>query len=481
VKRLLVVALFACSSTAKPPVPPKPDVPAAGTRGIDAANLRAQLPPYLESIGGGHEHRKLSGYVLVAQDDKPIVSQAFGFADRATRRRPTADTSFRIGSITKQFTAAAILRLEQDGKLSVTDTVGKHLPSYKGPAKDVTIHQLLTHTAGIPNYTADLGLLMRKHETFTVEQLLATFADKPLEFTPGSAFKYSNSGYAVLGAIIERASGKPYAQYVREALFEPAKLTRTVVGDAIGDPDRAEGYTISNKEVIPADPIDMSVPYAAGAIRSTANDLVRWHRALQGDTILNAASRAKLYKAERDNYAYGWVAQKVEGRDTVWHNGGIDGFHAMLWRIPDADLVAVVLSNTLEVSTDPIGKAAIVAALGGKLEPIKPQTPGTFDPAIAARITGTYQLTADAIAALDAIKAPKVLVDSITTLEISDAQGALVGKPNGQPPFELAPIADGTFYDEDHDIRLRVELPASGPAQRVILEQGKLALGYQRK
>lgn len=482
-RSLIVVVLLACGGSKSPPAPAPVAPKVAVDLGIDGAHLRAHLPKYLNDIGGDVEYRKLSGYVMVAQHDRVLYSSAFGFADRSTRRLPTADTSFRIGSVTKQFTAAAILKLEQDGKLAVTDRVDKHLPKYRGPAAAVTIHQLLTHTAGVPSYTSDLAVLLRKAERWSVEDLLATFESKPLEFEPGTKFAYSNSGYALLGAVIESASGKPYAAYLDETLFKPAKLTRTVVGDALNEIDRAEGYQIQNGDIVPADPIDMSLPYAAGAIRSTANDLVRWHRALQGDAILGAAARAKLYRAEQGNYAYGWVAQDVKGKKTVWHNGGIDGFHCIVWRIPDADLVVVAWSNTLEVSTDKIGKTAIEVALGGTPEPAVHEKPGTLDPAIVARVVGSYELTDDAKAKLVEMKAQQ-LVDQIATLVVTSSPIGIVAKPKGQGPIELAPMADGSFYDADHDIRLRFELPATwgtDPAQQATLSQGKLAVSYRRK
>ncbi len=153
--------------------------------------------------------------------------------------------------MTKQFTAAAILRLEQDGKLSVQDTVGKHLPCLTGPAKDVTIHQLLTHTAGIPNYTADPTLMENRAAPIDVRELVASFAAKPLDFTPGTEFRYSNSGYILLGAIIEAASGMTYKQYLEAKLFGPARLAHTEVGDAIGVADRAEGYSLDGDKLAP--------------------------------------------------------------------------------------------------------------------------------------------------------------------------------------------------------------------------------------
>jgi CubicO group peptidase (beta-lactamase class C family) len=478
--RWWLVVLFACGGGGSTPVTPTEPAPKPNDAAIDVANLKSQLPPYVASVGAGEAARAFSGYVLVAQRDEVLYSQAFGFADRAKQRVATADTSFRIGSVTKQFTAAAILRLEQDGKLSVDDKVSKHLPEFPGPGKDVTIHQLLTHTSGVMNFTQDPNILARKHEKRTVAELLALFWDKPLDFPPGTRFSYSNGGYATLGAIIERASGMPYGNYLETALFAPAKLTRTVVGDALGDPDRAEGYQIADNAVVPADKIDMSMPFAAGAIRSTANDLVRWHRALSGDAILGAAARAKLYRVERDGYAYAWMVQEIKGRRTVWHNGGIDGFSTMYWRIPDADVVVIVLGNILDVPADPIGKAAIDAALGDRVEPIAKLERGKLDPARIALLVGTYEMAEASKATLVAMKAPQALIDSILSVEVAASPRGVTVKPNGQSGVELEPLADGTFYDAAHRIRVRYELPASGPATSVTLEQGQLVVTYRR-
>ncbi|MBA2544390.1 MAG: beta-lactamase family protein [Deltaproteobacteria bacterium] len=311
-------------------------------------------------------------------------------------------------------------------------------------------------------------------------QLLALFWNKPLDFEPGSKFAYSNSGYAVLGVIIERASGMSYAAYLQQALFAPAKLERTVVGDAVGVPDRAEGYRIDGDDIVPADAIDMSLPYAAGAIRSTANDLMRWHRALTGDAVLGAKARAKLYAPALDHYAYGWVAQDVLGRSTVWHNGGIDGFGTMYWRIPDADLVVVAWTNVADIRVDPIGKAAIEAALGGKVKPNELER-GTLDPEIVARLSGTYDLSTDEKKRLIALKVPQQLIDSITTIELTPGNVGIVLKPNGQSQVELEPMLDGSFFDSTHQIKVQFVVPWSGPVGAVKLEQGELAITYQRR
>lgn len=476
-RSLLVCAVVACGGSAATPDTPKPRV---GDLGVDIQNLTTQLPPFIDSIGAGDPKRGFSGYVLVAQHDQVLWSGAYGLADRAKQQVPTATTSFRIGSVTKQFTATAILKLEQDGKLSVDDKVSKYLPEVPGPAKDVTIHQLLTHTAGVWSYTSDPAILARKAERFTTRQLLELFWDRPLDFTPGAEFKYSNSGYALLGAIIEKASGTSYGQYLAKELFAPGNLERTVVGDAEGVPDRAEGYSLEGGDVVPADKIDMSMPYAAGAIRSTAEDLMRWHRVLSGDTILKAPARAKLYKAALKDYAYGWVNGKVRDKAVIWHNGGIDGFNTAYWRVPDADLVVIAWTNVLSSNADKVAKAAVQAALGDKLEPLQPERPGAMDPEVTKALVGNYEITATERERLLAMKLPEKLIDSVTTIEITAGTGALVVKPNGQGAFEPRPMGDGTFLEADHQIRLRFERTA-GNATAVTLEQGPLVIRYTRK
>jgi CubicO group peptidase (beta-lactamase class C family) len=477
-----LVALVACGGSPRTPVPegPPPASAPVGDHGVDVANLNAQLPPYLASLGGGSPLRALSGYVLVAQHDQVLYGQGFGLADRANQRVATADTSFRVGSVTKQFTAAAILRLEQDGKLAVEDKVSKHLPDYPGPGKDVTIHQLLTHTAGIPSYTELDKLMERRAEPITVHDLLAMFWNLPLEFAPGTKFSYSNSGYAILGAIIERVSGVPYRRYLEDHLFRPAKLAHTEVGDAAGAADRAEGYKIAQHALIPAHAIDMSLPFAAGAVRSTASDLVRWHRALSGDAILSAGERDKLYRVERDKYAYAWVVDEVAGHRVVWHNGGIDGFGTSYWRVPDADLVVVAWTNVEGVAIDPVSKAAVEAALGGKLEPQAPDKPGTLDRALVERVAGTYTLTDDSKAKLTALGAPPKMIDAVLTITLTATTDGIAMKPAGQGMLELAPSTDGSFYNADLDVRIRADVPASGLVTSVSLEQRKIKMTYQR-
>ena len=257
-------------------------------------------------------------------------------------------------------------------------------------------------------------------------------------------------------------------------------MTRSVVGDALGASDRAEGYQIKDGEIAPADPIDMSWPFAAGAVRSTANDLMRWHRAISDDTILGAAARGKLYRVEMDGYAYGWVIELVGKHHTVWHNGGIEGFSTIFWRVADADLVVVAWSNVPEISADPIGKAAVEVALGGKVTPIAKEKLGTLDPAVVARVTGKYEITDDAKTKLAGIGADEKMIATILSIDIASTPHGLRMKPIGQDALELLPSSDGSFYHTEHQVRLRFELTGTGPVAAITIEQGKLAITYVR-
>jgi CubicO group peptidase (beta-lactamase class C family) len=470
----VAAALAACGGRSAPPAPE----PAA----IDAAFLDAELTGYIESYGRNWgERRKLSGFVLVAQADQPVYARGFGFADRERRVAATADTSFRIGSVTKQFTAAAILVLAQDGELAVTDPIGKHLPDYPAAGAGITIHQLLTHTSGIPSYTGFPELMATRDQPRTPAELIASFADRPLEFPPGERFAYSNSGYAVLGAIIEKVSGQSYGDFVATRLFAPAGMTRTVYGDAPDLADRALGYEPSGDGLAPAPAIDLSTAFAAGGVRSTANDLVRWHRALEGDGVLDAASKARMYTPVLDDYAYGWFIEEVNGHRVIGHGGGIDGFLTDYLRIPELDLVVVTWSNNTGVDPAPIGRAAVTAALGGTLEPVDEPEVVAVDAAAAARMTGSYRLTdASRDQATQLGVAPDV-IESVITLDVTFEADRLTIKPAAQPAFPVEAAGPTTFLAIEIGVTVEVDLPAEGPAAGLTLTQGGLKLSYQRQ
>jgi len=479
----LAAALAACHPHGHPAAPGPGSggagpAPTPAGAALDPGRLDAQLTPFVQAFGKKlGETRAFSGFVVVAQHDRPVYARGFGYADRTTQAVPDLDTSFRIGSVTKQFTSAAIMLLAQDGTLSVDQPIATYLPDYPAVGAQITLHQLLTHTSGLPDYTEAPGVLEHRGEPHTVAELLHTFWAQPLRFPPGSKFEYSNSNYIVLGAIIEKVSGMPYADFMAKRVFGPAGLTRTVVGDAEGASDRALGYQPGESGLVPADKIDMSVPFAAGAIRSTAADLIRWNRVLTGDALLTAASKQRMYTPEKDDYASGWAIKDAGGHRVIWHNGEIDGFQTMYMRVPDLDAVIVVWCNNAAVHPEPIAEAALAVALGGTVQPIVEPDLVPLDAAAAARIAGRYALTPASRAAA-AKQLPASALDTLATIELRRDGDHLTLKPVGQPAVPLDSVGPTRYVQIDLGVSIDVALPASGPATGVTLRQGDLTLEF---
>lgn len=439
-----------------------------------------KLTPWVESMGAKLGAAKaFSGYVHVTRGGKVLYSKAFGYADRASKRAATAETNFRIGSVTKQFTATAILLLEAEGKLALTDPIKKHIPEFPAAQGAVTVHQLLTHTGGVPSYTAMKEVMEKRAEPKTPQQLMELTWNKPLEFSPGTKWSYSNSGYIILGVLIEKLSGMPYAEFMKKRIFDPAGLTRTVAGDAEGMTDRAEGYQVKNDQIVAANKIHMSVPYAAGNIRSTANDLVKWHEALKGTAILSEASKKKLYTPDKQDYAYGWAVKKKDGKTIIGHGGGIDGFLTDYVRVIEDDLVIVVWNNAMNASPSKVSIAARTVAAGGTPEPIKVLTPSKADPKLLAQCSGTYNMDA---ASQEQVKkmAPEAL-DKVKTITVTAKTDHLVLKPVGLPELPVRLKSTGNFHSDVGGVTM-VCKPAPGkPATEIRLEQGPIKSRFTRK
>lgn len=299
---------------------------------------------------------KFKGSVLLAKKDIVLVRQGYGMANLDKNLPNTPNTIFRIGSVTKQFTALAIMQLQEQGKLNVKDPVHTYLPDY--PHGDqITIHNLLTHTSGIPNLTEFPDFLATMGQQLTVEQNLAKFKDKPLDFEPGSVFRYSNSGYIVLGAIIERVSKQTYEDYVSEHIFQPLGMNDSGFRDGgTTDQQYAVGYTNGLDTPFEAPFIDMSIPYSAGAMHSTIDDLYKWDRSLYTEQLIKKISAEAMFTPFKDQYAYGWGVVD-EGRKVYFHNGGINGFAAYIKRYTMDDMTVIVLGNNDGTDINGIGDA----------------------------------------------------------------------------------------------------------------------------
>ena len=368
---------------------------AAGVaRGEIASDLDALASSYYPAAEPG-------AAVLVIKDGEVLLRKGYGLADLEQEIPIEPDMVFRIGSVTKQFTTAAILLLEEEGKLSVEDDLRKHLPDFPTSGRTITIAQLLTHTSGIRSYTdmPDFGGKMR--EDMSVDQIIALFRDQPLGFEPGEKYAYNNSGYVLLGAIVERVSGKTYETYLREKVFEPLGMSQTYYGSASRIvPKRAQGYDGVNAEFENAEYLSMSIPYAAGSLLSTVDDLAKWDRALYGTGLLSQASLDKWWKpfslasGESIHYGYGWSISSYEGHPVVSHGGGINGFTCYLLRMPEDRVFVTVLTNKNDEKANPgvVARRLAAAAIGKPVD----ETTVALDPGALAKHAGLYRTSGGA-------------------------------------------------------------------------------------
>ena len=292
------------------------------------------------------------GTALVSRKGKVIYKKAFGMADLELNVPMHPDMIFRIGSITKQFTAVAILQFAEKGKLSLQDDIKKFIPDYPTQGHTITIEHLLTHTSGIKSYTGmpDFQSMMRKD--MKPAEIIDMFKNEKMEFAPGTKWNYNNSAYILLGYIIEKVSGKSYEDYVKENLFIPAGMTNSGYGNERRIiKNRAKGYQ-KNKDVYEnADYLSMTLPYAAGSLISTVEDLWKWNQAVNSYKIVSKASLDKAFTNYRlsnnkpANYGYGWSLARVQGSPTVEHSGGINGFQTDAMYLPKEDIFVVIFSN----------------------------------------------------------------------------------------------------------------------------------------
>jgi D-alanyl-D-alanine carboxypeptidase len=290
---------------------------------------------------------RFSGAVLVARGGIPVYRRAFGLANREWGIANEPDAKFRIGSVTKSFTAAAILQLVEQGKVSLDApaTTYYELPM---PWSHVTVRQLLSHTSGVPSYTDLDGFFGRESRLdHTPEELIGLTAGKQLDFPPGSKFSYDNSGYVILGAVIARVSGMTYADYLKQHLFAPLGMSSTGYdADSLVLPKRASGYEAgAGGTLLNAPYVSMTVPYAAGGLYSTVDDLNRWCKALTTEAVLSTASEHEMFTDQGHGYGFGWFIERSARRPHIYHGGEVNGFVSRVDIYPADKLTLVVLAN----------------------------------------------------------------------------------------------------------------------------------------
>lgn len=409
-------------------------------------------------------NRRFIGSVLVMKSGRTLLEKGYGFANLELDVPNKPDTKFRLGSITKQFTATAVLQLAEQGKLSVNDAACKYLEGCPDTWKGITIHQLLTHTSGIPSYTSDKDFAQPRmmRVPLTPIEIVMLSKDKPLDFAPGTDWKYDNTGYVFLGAIIEKVSGEKYADYLKKHIFGPLDMQDTGYDDT-GTilKNRAAGYRPSESGFQNAAYLDMSLPYAAGSLYSTVRDLYRWDRALYTEKAITKFSREKMFTAEKHDYGYGLVVAPMFKRRQVGHVGGINGFSSEIIRFIDDDVAVIVLSN------NEAGNAAgLGAALAGSLfgEPVTlpgAQKEVAVDPKLLDRYIGKYQV------------GPLLVT-------VTNEAGHLMIQPAGQGKAEVFPSSETEFFPKIVDAVFTFLPGEDGTFSRLQLKQNGATLAGQR-
>lgn len=289
---------------------------------------------------------KFNGSVLVAQKGKVLLAKGYGFKDAEKRIPNDANTIFQLGSITKEFTSAVILKLAEDKKLALSDKLSKYYPDFpKGDS--ITIKNLLTHTSGIFDYTHVPDFIKQSVVHTDEQKVLEFLKSRPLDFSPGTAYSYSNSGYMLLAYIIQKVTGSPYETVVRNMLFKPLHMSHTGFDfTGLNDPAKAKGYTdFSAAEMKEGPAIDSSQFIGSGEIYSTVGDLYKWHNALQTGKILSKALQEQAYQPNKGPYGYGWELDTAYHKQTVGHSGGMFGFRTKMVRVPVDDVFVILLCN----------------------------------------------------------------------------------------------------------------------------------------
>jgi len=397
-----------------------------------------------------------SGSVLVARNGKPIISKGFGLANIELAVPNTPKTVFRLGSITKQFTSMAIMILQERGKLSVSDPVCKYFADCPAAWQPITVRHLLTHTSGIPNFTSFPDFVKSSAIATTTTDLIGRFKDKPLDFVPGEKYAYSNSGYYLLGVIIEKASGKAYAEFLHESIFGPLGMVHSGYDDPVRIiKDRAAGYTLRDEGLVNCAPIDMSTAYAAGALYSNVEDLLIWDQALYTEKLVSNRSLDEMFTPLKGSYGYGWSISKKLERRTIAHGGNIYGFSTYISRFPAEKLTFIVLSNNEGTAGGEIADDLASIVFGAAYTIPKERKAVAVDIKKLERLVGRYQIT------------PNVV------MTVSIENGRLMGELGGQPKFQFYAESETVFFMKTIKGQVTFNVDVGGETTGLTLRIGK--------
>lgn len=372
--------------------------------------------------------------ILIAKDDKVLYRKAFGMANLELGVHMKPENVFQLASITKQFTGVAILMLAEQGKLNLNDSLSKYIPDYPRGG-EITLHHLLNHTSGIQSYTNLPEFRAKTRLDMTPEELIGSFKNLPLQFNPGEKYEYSNSGYVLLGYIIEKQSGMSYEDFVQKSIFDRLGMKNSYYANSYKIiPNRATGYQLYEGNYENAEYMSTTIPYAAGSLMSTVDDMFLWSKAIHNNILISEQSKLAaftnyvLVNGKNTDYGYGWMINELEGIKTVEHAGGINGFTTSGIYIPSRNMYAIVLTNRDDGKGAETPNLKAVSAVLGK--PITEKIPVTLSEEELKKWVGAYQFE-------DVVRF------------ITYEAGVLHSMREGGRPIKLEPLSDHEFQFED--------------------------------
>ncbi|HWS98848.1 MAG TPA: serine hydrolase [Pyrinomonadaceae bacterium] len=402
--------------------------------------ISARIDEYMNAAVRA-EH--FSGSILVAKDGRPIVSRGYGMANYELDVPNAPHTVFQIASLTKAFTAAAVMQLQEKGKLCVNDAICKYLENCPPTWRPITVKHLLTHTSGLANYTNLPGYEQTAGRYATEEEVVALFRDKPLEFVPGEKYQYSNSGYHLLGIIIEKVSGKSYADYLHENIFAPLGMKNS--GRGVNKrivKNRAAGYVLENDALVNARSYEMAFLHAEGGLYSTTEDMLAWDQALYTEKILSRKSLDEMFTPFKGIYGYGWNITSSFDRKEIRHAGLNFGFAAHIKRFPDDKVTVIVLSNNQTADAGRVAADLSAVVFGAPYR--VPREAKVVAPQVLEKYAGRYEMS------------PAMIVT--VTLE----NGRLYGQGTGQGKTQIFAASETEFFLKNADVKITFDKDGRG-------------------
>jgi CubicO group peptidase (beta-lactamase class C family) len=408
-----------------------------------------------ELVSAYSKQNRFNGTVLVARGGNVVFAKGYGFRNADQKIPNDTSTIFQIGSVTKQFTAAIIMQLQEENKLSVKDKLDKYFKGFPN-GNEITIEHLLTHTSGLHNYTSDSALMSRDVSVpISESEMLDLFKKYEADFAPGTKWNYSNTAYSLLGYIIKKVEKKPYETVVRERIFRPLGMNSTGFDFIhLSNAKKANGYfLLAGATVQPAPVVDSTIAFSAGAIYTTVNDLLKWERAVSAKRLLKPESWNAVFTPVKNKYGYGWVIDSLHGTRLTAHSGGIHGFASYLLRFPEQQLAIILMDNASSRDLSQIARslAAIVMEKPYKVPEAKKTAQVSVD--VMKQYVGEYEL----------------VPGFIITVRLDGEQ--LKAQATGQSEFDLFAEKENVFFLKVVEAKVEFVKDDKGIVTEMILYQ----------